>query len=58
MAHHQHTSFGQNRGQQVHTGNDMAVTATGVWDAGKMVDAGVRAAAPIIEGNLSTAALL
>ena len=58
MAHYQHTSFWQNLGQKVNTGIEIAATAKHIWDAGKMAYAGIRAAAPVLEGLLTTAALL
>ena len=58
MAHHQPVSFWQSLGQKVSTGLEVAATAKHIWDVGKMAYAGIRAAAPVIEGIISTAALL
>ena len=58
MAHHQPTSFWHSFGQKVTTGLEMAATAKHIWDVGKLAYAGIRAAAPVIEGIISTAALL
>jgi hypothetical protein len=57
MAHNA-PSFWHNLGQKVNTGIQMAATAKHIYDAGKMVYAGMQAAAPIVAGIVSTAALL
>ena len=57
MAHNTPT-FWHSLGQKVNTGIQMAATAKHIYDTGKMVYAGMQAAAPIIEGIVSTAALL
>ena len=58
MAHYQPSSFWHNIGQKVHSGLEMAATAKAIWDVGKMAYTGIRTAAPIIQGILSTASLL
>jgi len=58
MAHHQPASFWHNLGQKVNSGLEMAATAKAIWDVGKMAYTGIRTAAPLIQGILSTAALL
>ena len=57
MAHNT-PSLWNSIGQKVNTGIQMAATAKHIYDAGKMIYAGIRTAAPIIEGIVSTAALL
>ena len=57
MAHNT-PSFWHNLGQKVNTGIQMAATAKHIYDTGKMVYAGMQAAAPMIEGIVSTAAIL
>ena len=53
----QKPSAWQNLGQKVHQGLELASTAKAIWDTGKMIYTGIRAAALFIEGIMSTAAL-